>query len=552
MLGYYAYQENVQTAKENFTNVLSSTLLQTSGNLASLFADLEKQASLFSNNIVVQDVLTKEGFISPSERYDDYMNLNRLVETFVKQNQFVDVRMLIKQRILFLDDSERYIYSNNLQFEPESQLLFQRDLRTHWIHHPVKNDFSVIVDILSLKGFGERLAFVSFDLDEEAVRNVLNNMGTQGISNLYLIDEKGRNLFSLRNNTEDELSSVVLEQIKQSGSNMYTTQLIEGKGDTLTVHTKLNNFPFFLVALIPMKEIQNRSMEILRKFLWITLLVVAISFVVSYLISAGMTRRIKHLVSAMQTIETSDFTVQVQTDYVDEIGILTRRFNWMVNRIRLLIQTVYKSDMEKKQAELNLLQTQINPHFLYNTLDSINWLAVRHQADDIVFMIQNLSEFMRLSLNSDRKVTVQTEIRHLLAYFNIQKYRFEDYIHLRLEVPRELYAYRMISLILQPLVENALIHGILKEDGREGTITVRGELNEGIIFLEVMDDGVGMSNEKLEQITEHVRQPINGLGQGLRNVHQRICIEYGEEYGLNVLSEPGKGTSCIVVFPAGK
>lgn len=515
---------------------------------------------MFSNSIVVQEVLTKDGPIPASERYDDYVSLEGFVESFVEQNPSVNIRMFLHKSILFLRDGERYIYANQSEQESIDSTILSRDLRTRWIYNPAIHSqhsnqgyFSVLVDILSLRGFGERLAYVSFELEDSTVREVLSNMDTPSVSNVYVIDHEGRVLSALRDDVHmpQDAQALLAKDILQSDKGTHSTSVITGERDSLFVYTQLNNFPLTLAVEIPTKEIQDRSREILYQFIWITLLVIGISFVISYAISAGMTRRIQRLVSAMQTIESSDFTVQVPTNEVDEIGIMTKKFNWMVNRISFLIQTVYKTDMEKKQAELNLLQTQINPHFLYNTLDSINWLAIRHKADDIVYMIQNLSEFMRLSLNSDRKVTIQTEIRHLQAYFNIQKYRFEQLIHLKLEVPRELYAYQMISLILQPLVENALIHGILKEDGREGTITIRGELNDDVILLEVMDDGIGMTKDELKKINEHLlQQPDSSRSRGLRNVNQRITMEYGEEFGLNIISEQGRGTSCIIVFPA--
>ncbi|MBC8080005.1 MAG: histidine kinase [Gorillibacterium sp.] len=564
VLGFYAYRENVRTAEESFTNVISGGLLQTSSSLHGLLADVENQAYLFSNNLVLQDVLTKSSSRNTAEKYDDYLSLEKVVQTFERPESPLRIKLYLNEEIRFLNDMERYIYRKEGYPLKEQSSVFTRSFRSHWVFSDSdtpgvsleKNKrFTFISDVMSIRQYGDRLAVASFELSEQAMKQIMDPMAMDAISNLYLLDGQGRVLSTLRDvpTGTEPITATMWSAILSRGSSGGTARSGGGREESLYVSTKLKDYPLYLTAVIPTSEIRNRSRDILFNFLWISILIIIISFLVAYRVTAGMTGRIRRLAHAMGTIETSDFSVQVPTEHEDEIGLLSRKFNWMVSRIRILIDDVYKADVEKKEAELNLLQAQINPHFLYNTLDSINWLAFKYKADDIAYMIRNLSDFFRLSQNTGRKVTLETELRHMQAYFNLQKYRFEDRIELELDVPQELYGVETLSLVLQPLVENALLHGILKEEGRRGTITIRAELveEEGVIILEVSDDGLGMTEEKCQQLSEHLMHHYDpDLGKGLRNVHQRIRIHYGAQFGLNVISAEGEGTSCVLVFPS--
>ncbi|MBC8059958.1 MAG: sensor histidine kinase, partial [Clostridiaceae bacterium] len=310
--------------------------------------------------------------------------------------------------------------------------------------------------------------------------------------------------------------------------------------------------PFYIVANIPNDEITKGGLQILKKFSFIAIIILIISFLIAYVISDSITKRINQLIDVMANVENSKFSVQVPVVYNDEISVLKRNFNWMVERIRNLIDAVYKSNIEKKEAELKLLQAQINPHFLYNTLDSINWLAVRTDASEISYIVKNLSDYLRIGLNKGEDMTsIENEIKHIYAYFNIQKFRFEDKINLEVNITSEILNHKTITLVLQPLVENAILHGILKEEGRKGVITITAEEIEGMIILEVKDNGIGIEKDTLLKILENMNNFTNAdMGYGLRNVHQRIRYKFGEEYGLNIISEKDKGTSCLLIFPA--
>ena len=224
----------------------------------------------------------------------------------------------------------------------------------------------------------------------------------------------------------------------------------------------------------------------------------------------------------------------------------------MVYQNHILVNEVYKKDLEKKSAEIKVLQAQINPHFLYNALDTANWMAFKYNAKDIMKFLKMLSNFYRLSLSMGKSVvSISKEIEHVKSYLDIQKIKANDEIEAIYKISSEILNYSIPKLILQPIVENAIIHGTQEVDDRKGLIEIKGSLENSIIKLTIRDNGMGMDPEKLKEILTkiHIDNDISG-SYGLRNVNQRIRHYFGDEYGINIYSEYGQGSVVEILFPA--
>jgi len=238
----------------------------------------------------------------------------------------------------------------------------------------------------------------------------------------------------------------------------------------------------------------------------------------------------------------------IQAD-VREVQLLTDGIETMVGQLRRLIEKTAEQEKQRRRTELALLQAQINPHFLYNTLDTIIWLIESGEISDAVAMVSTLSNFFRFSLSRGRNViTLAEEEQHIRSYLEIQKMRYRDLMEYEIDIPDHLKFYVLPKLTLQPLVENALYHGI-KNRRRKGCICVTGSERNGCIQLEVADDGAGMTPERLEEVRASLEEESGTEGFGLKAVHRRIRILFGSEYGLAVESEPDVGTRIIVTFP---
>ena len=242
-----------------------------------------------------------------------------------------------------------------------------------------------------------------------------------------------------------------------------------------------------------------------------------------------------------------------------EIDELSYNFNDKIIRIKELIENIKIEQKNKKNTELWLLQAQINPHFLYNTLDTVVWMAEAGDSKKVVDMITALSSFLRIGLNKGKKfIQIREEIRHIESYLKIQKFRYDDILEYSIEIENSLYDMRILKLLLQPLVENALYHGIkYKREG--GSIRIRGYEKDNNIILEVIDNGVGMDENKQNKIKAVIENTslensdiirTNGDSFGLYNVAERIRLYYGNEYGLDIESRENVGTTVTIILPA--
>lgn len=278
----------------------------------------------------------------------------------------------------------------------------------------------------------------------------------------------------------------------------------------------------------------------------ITICLLILVFIIS-MFSNTFVRRINHLNKTMMKVENGNLKVSISSSSVDEIGQLTNRFNRMLNNINTLIEEVYQSKIIQKEAELKALQTQINPHFLYNTLSIINWKALEIDAMEISRITTTVSKFYRTVLNKGKNtIPVAHELENAKAYMHIQLIMHNDSFDFECDVDKEMLTFDMINLIFQPILENALEHGIdqLRKGSRRGRVELKGRITDGLLEFVISDNGPGMPEELVQQLLD-----VNPKGYGLKNVHDRIQILFGSAYGLRIWSKQDEGTRVTIVFP---
>ena len=224
--------------------------------------------------------------------------------------------------------------------------------------------------------------------------------------------------------------------------------------------------------------------------------------------------------------------------------------NYMISKINILVEEKYKLGLEVKNLELKALQAQINPHFLYNSLEMINSTALLNNIPDIAAQVTALSRFYRLSLSQGKEIiTIGEELEHIRIYIHIQNMRFQNRISYNIDVQEEVLKYKTLKIILQPIVENSIIHGIFEKDSKSGVISVSVDKMNDSIFINIEDDGIGIPEEKLKNLLNY-SIPEEASGYGIKNIDQRIRLYYGQKYGLSFLSKPGAGTKATVHIPA--
>lgn len=313
------------------------------------------------------------------------------------------------------------------------------------------------------------------------------------------------------------------------------------------VYNETKNFE---AAKNELRKKTGQAVELTVFALCITVVIVA---GLSAMTVQSVTRPIKKLCSQARKVARGDFTTKTKIETVDEIAVLTDSFNDMTAEIGILVEDIKKKEKNLRMTESRLMQAQINPHFLYNTLDTIMWLAEEKKTDDVVTMVNSLSEFFRTTLSKGKEyITVKEEKSHVESYLEIQQFRYQDIMDYEIDMEEEIYPYMIPKLTLQPLVENALYHGIKKKRGR-GLIRITGWKDGGRIYIKVSDNGIGMSGEALDKL----RKSMYGMdieddegGFGLANVNQRLQYYYGEEYGVFFESKENEGTEATVIIRA--
>jgi two-component system, sensor histidine kinase YesM len=275
-----------------------------------------------------------------------------------------------------------------------------------------------------------------------------------------------------------------------------------------------------------------------------------LAIVAAFFFTSSIAKPVLDLRSLMKRVEDGDLSVRFSGRPGDEIGELGLGFNEMIGRIQGLIDQVYVEQRSKRDAELRILQEQIKPHFLYNALDTIQWMAQEHRVDDVVSMVGALSSLFRIGLNKGREfISLSDELEHVESYLCIQKMRYEDKFDYSIRCDSGLRSRQVLRLTLQPLVENAIYHGI-KERRGHGTLSVEARVEEGDLLLSVSDDGVGMTREILAQLIGSLEEGGPSIGgYGIRNVHERIRLTFGKPYGLSFLSVYGEGTVVTARHP---
>ncbi len=280
-------------------------------------------------------------------------------------------------------------------------------------------------------------------------------------------------------------------------------------------------------------------------------LLLLLVIILSYYIPRSITMPITRISRVTNQVAKGNLSVRAAAESGAEARMLSDSLNAMIDKINELLDQVTTEQIRLRKAEFELLQAQINPHFLYNTLDTIVWLAEAGDQKRVVSMVGNLSDFFRTSLNQGKDIiSIREELAHVRSYLEIQQVRYQDILRYEITVPEDLYEYKIPKITIQPLVENALYHGIKNKRG-QGTITVTGERSENGFVLYVRDNGIGMTQERLNEVRAGI-QKLSYTGKeiyGLYNVNERIRLNFGETYGISIESTYGEGTCVSISLP---
>ena len=392
---------------------------------------------------------------------------------------------------------------------------------------------------------GEVLGVILLDIRHDIIQSSINGVtiGEKGF--VFVMDQEDNIVYTPVNG--------IVYRVNPKWVKAMEPMSVQIQGGSYQIRSELSPYTGWrTVGVFSMDEVMSSVNTIVYILFTCVIISLVLVVIVSFKFSRTLTNPIFKLKRLMKQAESGDLTVRFNFQHNDEIGELGQSFNHMIARIDQLIQMVYVEQENKRTAEMKSLQEQIKPHFLYNTLDTISWMARDYDAEDIVRLVDALTNMFRIGLSHGKDIiTVKEEITHVSNYLYIQKIRYKDKLNYVIHVDESLYAIEVPKLILQPLVENAIYHGVKAKRGG-GTITITGvPEGENLVFT-VQDDGAGMPQEKVEELNRRMSERSvldEQKSFGLFYIRERIQLCYGKGYGVHVESALGEGTRVTITLP---
>lgn len=523
-------------------------------------------SDMIKNNDILQEILSSENFNGSRPfdvQYREYTILNDTLMSFEVSNHIYRLGLYISDNLvysgnhyLFYGESvleERNDYDkiknalsngdNYFALKQEKKAIYAQDLT---------NAMTMFTQIYSDDVIPKPLNICSVSIDIKNMVQVLNNSNITQEGIVYIVDEYDNILFSSDSEIVEEIKKA--NNLPLGGKDISWKTVKLGNTNYYVIRKKVEAANWQMVSLIPTMEYNRQQMFIQISQVIMIIIIIVLTYSVAHLLSRKYVRQLTNLTHKMNSLQSGDLNIQLQLDEIehgDEIEEVYRNFNFMVGEVRRLMQEHYRLGKNVQVAELRALQAQINPHFLYNTLDLINWMAIDYCASDIENLVWNLSRFYRLSLNHGKSIiSIREELEHVQMYINIENVHFDNAIMYKVDVPDELLDLACINIIIQPFVENAIVHGIAKLQNIHYTaIEVSAQKEEDDIIFKIKDDGIGISKEQIWKIeNEFMKETTEGYG--IRNINFRIKLCFGERYGVTYDMNTGKGTIACIRIPS--
>lgn len=426
-------------------------------------------------------------------------------------------------------------------------------LTSSHVQHVIRGErpwvITVSRGVRNFTGSGNREGVVFIDLNYSAISELCdqNSIGSKGY--VFLLDQDGNVVYhpqqqQLYNELQTENIDLVMNTDKET--------LMDGSGDNARIYTisRSEKTGWTVVGCTNVAEFLKDSKKARSIYVLVAAILVVVALVLSNFIARNITRPLQQLRDSMARVQEGDFgAAEVEVTSRNEVGSLTRSFNVMTSRIQELMKQNIYEQQQKRKSELKALQSQINPHFLYNTLDSIIWMAEGKKNEEVVVMTASLARLLRQSIsNEEEQVPIGQEVEYARSYLTIQKMRYKDKLEFQIQVDAQIMGVPIIKLVLQPLIENAIYHGLKYKEGK-GLLIVRGYREGENAVLQIKDNGAGMDEQTLSHIFEKHKVNYRSNGVGVYNVQKRLQLYYGMDYGITYSSKQGEGTTASIVIP---
>lgn len=562
LLCFLCYPQVVRHYREKTDYSMEQSVSQAISFTESYLRNMTYLANMVEDNGVIQNTLSADGFGEERpymEQWLEYYELNKEFNSYEISNSVYRFCLYVPDEVMYAGN--QYYFDGVSRLKERSDYVDLRYALNRGEDYVAisrerdgvdQQDTSQMVTlyhrIASKKEKEEELGICSISVSAKYFQDIMKNANITSEGLVYLMSENGRMITSSNSSILQKMQKKGI--LLNYGAELFMEKRKEGQKEYYITRQNVDGASWQMILIIPENEYEDQY-----RFLWLSAALmlgsmIAVIVLMSYLLSGYYVGRLKKLNVEMTGLESGNLNANLPiTTEEDEIEEIYHNFNGMVQEVQRLMQEHYQLGKEVKMAEVRALQAQINPHFLYNTLDLINWISMDYGAEEIGTLTWNLARFYRLSLNHGKSlISIGEEVEHVEVYVNIENYHFDNAISLEVDVPEELKSYACLNIILQPFVENAIVHGIAeKPDIESCEIRICARREEQDIVFSVQDDGPGVDVKEMQKETQQdIRTAQHGYG--VRNINVRLKLCFGEKYGVTYL-ESEKGTHVEIKIP---
>ncbi|MCR8631579.1 sensor histidine kinase [Paenibacillus radicis (ex Xue et al. 2023)] len=561
---YFYYERSSVILEKEVTRSMLQTMKQTGINLTYQFERVRDTSnSIFMNPNLYKYLDQSEATAPIGQQLVVLKDLRYMMDTAETNGNVFRVRLFVDKSRIYAGELINFFPMDSLKSRPWYNSVIEAGGSIVWVGAYQENYIdrgsayvlSTARMIRNAQKFDQMTGVLVIDMTEQTVRTILDAVDLSKQQVIYMVDSAG---VAVSHADQSLLGKPVLSaDLRKSIIEMDEgiIKIAEGDDAKYAVFTTIQSTGWKLVAEVPAAEISRQAVTLNRfssvaTLLGVSIMFLLLVFVLLAFIIRGMNRRVQLVIRTIhkEGLESLDDRNAASDGH---INVLERSVDHLIDKVRNLMEETYKTKVLEREAQLRALQAQINPHFLYNTLDTINWIAIGRNAHDISQMIDALAKYFRLSLNKGRdNVSVEDELNLAKVYLEIQQSRFPESFEFTVESDPAIHKHYMPKLTLQPIVENALLHGIRKSKAKSGHIRIAAHQDGEELVLSVSDDGAGMEEEIARKLLSEPRPESSfdsaGSSYGLYNVNERIRLYSGEGYGLSIRSAPEQGTTVTV------
>ncbi|MCP8967764.1 cache domain-containing sensor histidine kinase [Ectobacillus ponti] len=554
VIGYIAYKQYVRSIEQQVGEYIPLLLEQASEDIENEMNSLKKMPDLLYNSNQVIEVLRKDAHQNKSSLLKDQFTVNSyLARTFINGgNPDILGAFIVSKNRLFSSTKipyEQFDFSNpslpygqDLNLKGKTAILLPSDVSLVFENHP--NYVLLMKQLMDVEN-RTVLGTIFIAVDTDFIKHAVENLEQKNKSDMWLMTADGHILYDTNPKLVGSVDAAAAKYPRINGSFRSPAE-----DKLISTHT-LAGLSWTLVHSVKVEHLTENTNQLRNVLVILFLLFVCISTLLCVIMAWNVSDPLSRLTRLMKRVEKGEFDVDFSVASKDEIGILAHGFNSMIARIKQLIQENYQIALQQKEAQLYALQSQINPHFIYNTLETISMAVETGQDRVVVKMVTLLGRMLRYSIgNKSSFVPIAQELKHTQDYLTIQKIRFEDRLSFQVAAELDVTKYIVPKFILQPVVENSVKYGLEQEE--DVHIEIRVYEEDGGIVFHIQDNGPGMEEAVLQRLQEELEreQQVKRDGSfGLMNVHTRVRMTFGAPYGMRVTSG-GQGTTVLITVPA--